>query len=869
MKTLQWKLLTVLLIFCHLSWATDSTRIVIANSLRQQMLINRQNNSNGTPDKNNYVLSINSEKKEINDPLSKQFKNGGEAFWKGMDETLINQKIIAAKESFGDIGYYVVVASIFKYADVNFDADQQEDWETIKNKQKAKGGTPNSSDDSKTYFSKLIGYVNKELNVPQNGKYLINYYFTVFTYDATTSQFIISYKSYVAYSSESNLAGKTFPAFNSELINDFKADKSKWINKNIESDAAVIAQINKDNLDGTGNGNAYVIDYSKDGTGHSSFSQDQLATLGKNMGHIEKAFGEKIKVYLLNACNTDYDKIKAQAAADPATNKIIVTEDCDHHKINMQHSFSVPQWILDVFPDYTGACTDDYVNIGLDALHNTEEYKTDGNANQTIDEIQTITYRTLFGSLYCATSEESVQHASITEQYVAGALHEVIATVDVDELITGLIKMGKGIISSNAESQEAFYNDVKQTIKDLASGTPITNQELLKHLMPPSLRNDVKGITTAINISKQLASFYFTGCNNYQFKNGTVGPICAYRNGQITVMVVPIILTGGEWAFAKAAKMATEVATEIGSLVQKAAIIKVSEQTTADIITLLKDAEQTGKTVVQDANKIVITQEDKLIATIEKDGGEVQILKGARVQGAVGLIDDALEEGLKTHPNFSKLGLSINQLDEFKTLLNTKMPNSAADIFNGLKSHLDAGTSFENMQQMISGLKNNWSNFSDGSKWVFNYTSSSKGLTQFGGKKIRFELPTETELGLRRIDIADVTNPSTPLLFEFKSVQTPFNSTYATQFMKDINVVDDLSQIKWLYDGNKVSSLNKADYINLLKSNSGFNSTKIRSIFSKYAEDLGLSAITNQTQLESFLGSNNSWFTDVFKVVQL
>jgi hypothetical protein len=67
------------------------------------------------------------------------------------------------------------------------------------------------------------------------------------------------------------------------------------------------------------------------------------------------------------------------------------------------------------------------------------------------------------------------------------------------------------------------------------------------------------------------------------------------------------------------------------------------------------------------------------------------------------------------------------------------------------------------MQQMISGLKNNWGNFSDGSKWVFNYTSSSKGLTQFGGKKIRFELPTETELGLRRIDIADVTNPNNPI----------------------------------------------------------------------------------------------------------
>ena len=274
--------------------------------------------------------------------------------------------------------------------------------------------------------------------------------------------------------------------------------------------------------------------------------------------------------------------------------------------------------------------------------------------------------------------------------------------------------------------------------------------------------------------------------------------------------------------------------------------------------------------VDENGNKLLELDIDgeKVPAVVGTNEGLEQVGDGVSVSTAGSLIDDALALTLKSHPNFSKLGLSIGELDDFKALLNTKMPNSASDIFGGLKSHLDAGTSFENMQQMISGLKNNWGNFSDGSKWVFNYTSSSKGLTQFGGKKIRFELPTETELGLRRIDIADVTNPSTPLLYEFKSVQTPFNSTYATQFVKDINAVEDLSQIKWLYDGSKVSSLTKADYVNLLKSNAGFNSTKVRTVFSKYAEDLGLSPITNQTQLENFLNSNNSWFTDVFKVVQ-
>lgn len=175
------------------------------------------------------------------------------------------------------------------------------------------------------------------------------------------------------------------------------------------------------------------------------------------------------------------------------------------------------------------------------------------------------------------------------------------------------------------------------------------------------------------------------------------------------------------------------------------------------------------------------------------------------------------------------------------------------------------------MQQMINPLKNNWGSFSDGSKWVFNYISSSKGLTQFGGKKIKFELPAETELGSRRIDIADITNGSDAdkiILYEFKLVQRPFNSTYATQFVKDLNSVDKLSQIKWLYDGSKVSSLNIADYINLLKTNIAFNSQKVRTVFSKYAEGLGLPPILNPTQLENFLNSNNSWFTEIFKVIK-
>jgi hypothetical protein len=230
----------------------------------------------------------------------------------------------------------------------------------------------------------------------------------------------------------------------------------------------------------------------------------------------------------------------------------------------------------------------------------------------------------------------------------------------------------------------------------------------------------------------------------------------------------------------------------------------------------------------------------------------------ANVSNAGKLIDDALATALKTHPNFSKLGLSITELNDFKSLLNTKMPNSASDIFDGLKSHLDAGTEFRNMQQCISGLKNNWGNFSDGSKWVFNYTSSSQGLSKFGGKTIRFELPIETELGLRRVDIADITNANNPILYEFKSVQTPFNSTYATQFAKDLSEASGLDKIRWMFDGAKNPVLNKTQILNLIE-----NTNIPQSTINKYFND-GL--IHSKSELIDLIDSE---FNNIFKVISL
>lgn len=76
-----------------------------------------------------------------------------------------------------------------------------------------------------------------------------------------------------------------------------------------------------------------------------------------------------------------------------------------------------------------------------------------------------------------------------------------------------------------------------------------------------------------------------------------------------------------------------------------------------------------------------------------------------------------------------------------------------------------------------------------------------------------FEFTEVTAGGVRRVDVR-VGNT----FYEFKSVASVPPSGFATQFIKDMDLADvaDLSQLKWWFDGNKVSSLPKQQFLDQL-----------------------------------------------------
>ncbi|WP_374175261.1 fibronectin type III domain-containing protein [Flavobacterium tructae] len=429
-----------------------------------------------------------------------------------------------------------------------------------------------------------------------------------------------------------------------------------------------------------GGSNTVFVDYSNGKDGKSPFSNEQKSEMGTTITGIDAGLGTNLKVYLLNTGNPNYTVQKAEAESDKSENKLIFTYSEQSKKIDLQHKFSVPKWLADVLPatDSNSSCALEYINEGLAELHKNSVYKASLSFDQALQEAKVVAYRAVFGMAYCATNEEAVQNSNAATKYVAGALHEVIATVDLVELVNGLTKMATSAVNASINSYKEFYQDIKKTCEELKSGQAIEPAVLAKRLLPPGIRNDIKLYNTVVETAKQFSSFYFSDCDKYKLKNGKTGDICAYRYGQITVMIVPIVLTAGEYAFAKA-----------GGLVARLKSISILGRT-EEVANLLIDAEKAGKTIVSEAERIVIKEGDDIVTTVEKSGNEVIInkIEGlAKYKNIRKFLEDGNVKSYLTNDelvNFEKV-LKTADKEVLETINNLEKVDEFAEIARGYK----------------------------------------------------------------------------------------------------------------------------------------------------------------------------------------
>ena len=87
---------------------------------------------------------------------------------------------------------------------------------------------------------------------------------------------------------------------------------------------------------------------------------------------------------------------------------------------------------------------------------------------------------------------------------------------------------------------------------------------------------------------------------------------------------------------------------------------------------------------------------------------------------------------------------------------------------------------------------------------------------EFKGRVITFENRLDAGEKVRRMDVT-VGTVENMVYYEFKSVTNIPPKNFAEQFLKDLEIANDLSQIKWYFDGRKISTLNKELFLEELE----------------------------------------------------
>ena len=175
-----------------------------------------------------------------------------------------------------------------------------------------------------------------------------------------------------------------------------------------------------------------------------------------------------------------------------------------------------------------------------------------------------------------------------------------------------------------------------------------------------------------------------------------------------------------------------------------------------------------------------------------KDAGRTQLIKNA----------DVLETltRIRANKNLKKIGATDELLAKIQGIegVSYEQVLNNLDLFanNMAKNNVTLNDFNKVLNQLTQEVSKR-----DGANWIVEYLA--KNSDQFKGKTIKFEEFNSTTLGGRFVDVTDETFSFNKIFYEFKSVKTVPPKDFTEQFMKDLSNADNLSQIKWIFNGSK------------------------------------------------------------------
>ncbi|TWP29235.1 hypothetical protein ETU08_08095 [Apibacter muscae] len=272
------------------------------------------------------------------------------------------------------------------------------------------------------------------------------------------------------------------------------------------------------------------------------------------------------------------------------------------------------------------------------------------------------------------------------------------------------------------------------------------------------------------------------------------------------------------------------------------ALLRKDLNTQPELLTLFEKADNVKKIELAEAWKVVNSY------------------PGLRVSEAI--LEDTRK--LLTHTKLAESGLNKELLEQLVKGNRGAGATELQSLIQGYDNLITNGVKFENIDRLISDL-NKGGNFAEGAQWVQRYMV--KNTQEFAGKTVAFEQTLSVSGNLRRrIDlITQIDGELKSTYYEFKSVQKVPPANFAEQFIKDLNLdgVSELNQLRWIFDGKKVSSLEKKAFVEeLLKRQDFLENKKIQGLFKSYYR---LDEIT-QNQLKKLLENNHEWFNEIFKI---
>ena len=155
---------------------------------------------------------------------------------------------------------------------------------------------------------------------------------------------------------------------------------------------------------------------------------------------------------------------------------------------------------------------------------------------------------------------------------------------------------------------------------------------------------------------------------------------------------------------------------------------------------------------------------------------------------------------LRNNPILRKLGLTDEIASKLKGAENLSFTQIIDNLENFARKIVDNNVELKDFNKVLRQLTEGGGK-SDGANWVITYIT--KHIGEFKGRKLVFEEFNSTTLGGRFIDVTDETFSFNKIFYEFKSVKTVPPKDFAEQFMKDLSNADNLSQIKWIFNGSK------------------------------------------------------------------